>query len=332
MRVKKMTRSTQIEKHVLGKSGITVSVIGLGLWAIGADYWGPTDDRESLSTIDAALDMGVKLFDTADVYGAGHSEELLGQAMKGRRDQFVVTTKIGWINFDGERGRSAYDTVEKLIAGVESNLHRLQTDYIDVIQSHIDFRDPTMEIFVQGFQKLQRDGKVRAYGVSTSDFEYLKAFNADDNCATLQIDYSILNRTAEAEIFPYCRAHNIGVLVRGPLAMGILTGKFSPDTRFGPDDFRRRWHENSEEYQVFLDDLAKVEALRPLAEGRTMAQLALQFVIAHPAVTAAIPGAKTPEQLKDNVGAALLPRLTAEELAQIEAITPPGDGRKIWPA
>jgi aryl-alcohol dehydrogenase-like predicted oxidoreductase len=332
MGVKKMTRSTQIEKHVLGKSGITVSVIGLGLWAIGGDYWGPTDDRESLSTIDAALDMGVNLFDTADVYSAGHSEELLGQAMKGRRDQFVVTTKIGWINFDGERGRSAYDTVEKLIAGVESNLHRLQTDYIDVIQSHIDFRDPTMEIFVQGFQKLQRDGKVRAYGVSTSDFEYLKAFNADDNCATLQIDYSILNRTAEAEIFPYCQAHNIGVLVRGPLAMGILTGKFSSDTRFGPDDFRRRWQENPEEYQVFLDDLAKVEDLRPLAEGRTMAQLALQFVIAHPAVTAAIPGAKTPEQLKDNVGAALLPRLTAEELAQIEAITPPGDGRKIWPA
>jgi aryl-alcohol dehydrogenase-like predicted oxidoreductase len=332
MRVKKMTRSTQIEKHVLGKSGITVSVIGLGLWAIGADYWGPTDDRESLSTIDAALDMGVNLFDTADVYGAGHSEELLGQALKGRRDQFVVTTKIGWINFDGERGRSAYDTVEKLIAGVESNLHRLQTDYIDVIQSHIDFRDPTMEIFVQGFQKLQRDGKVRAYGVSTSDFEYLRAFNADDNCATLQIDYSILNRTAEAEIFPYCQAHNIGVLVRGPLAMGILTGKFSPDTRFGPDDFRRRWHENPEEYQVFLDDLAKVEALRPLAEGRTMAQLALQFVIAHPAVTAAIPGAKTPEQLKDNVGAALFPRLIAEELAHIEAITPPDDGRKIWPA
>jgi aryl-alcohol dehydrogenase-like predicted oxidoreductase len=332
MGVKKMTRSTQIEKHVLGKSGITVSVIGLGLWAIGGDYWGPTDDRESLSTIDAALDMGVNLFDTADVYSAGHSEELLGQAMKGRRDQFVVTTKIGWINFDGERGRSAYDTVERLIAGVESNLHRLQTDYIDVIQSHIDFRDPTMEIFVQGFQKLQRDGKVRAYGVSTSDFEYLKAFNADDNCATLQIDYSILNRTAEAEIFPYCQAHNIGVLVRGPLAMGILTGKFSSDTRFGPDDFRRRWQENPEEYQVFLDDLAKVEALRPLAEGRTMAQLALQFVIAHPAVTAAIPGAKTPEQLKDNVGAALLPRLTAEELAQIEAITPPGDGRKIWPA
>lgn len=327
-----MIAPTEMEKRVLGKSGIEVSVIGLGLWAMGADFWGPTDDRESLDTIDAALDMGVNLFDTADVYGGGHSEELLGWAMTGRRDKFVVATKIGWIGFDEERGRTAYDTVEKLIGGVESNLHRLQTDYVDLIQSHIDFRDPTMEVFVEGFQKLQREGKVRAYGVSTSDFQHLRAFNADGGCATLQIDYSILNRTAEAEIFPYCKEHNIGILVRGPLAMGILTGKFIPDTRFGPGDFRRRWHENPEEYQIFLDDLAKVEKLRSLAEGRTLAQLALQFVIAHPAVTAAIPGAKIPRQLRDNVGAAFLPRLTGEELAEIDAVTPPGGGRKIWPA
>lgn len=327
-----MIASTEIEKRVLGKSGIEVSVIGLGLWAIGGDEWGPTDDRESLSTIDLALEMGVNLFDTADVYGSGHSEELLGQAMKGRRDKFVVTTKIGWLGFDEERNRTAYDTVEKLIAGMESNLHRLRTDYVDLIQSHINFRDPTMEIFIKGFQKLQRDGKVRAYGVSTSDFDYLKAFNADGGCATLQIDYSILNRTAEAEIFPYCQEHNIGILVRGPLAMGILTGKLSPDTRFGPGDFRQRWHENPEEHQIFLDDLAKVEKLRPLAEGRTLAQLALQFVMAHPAVTAAIPGAKSRKQLRGNVGAAYIPRLTGAELAQIEAITPSGGGRKIWPA
>lgn len=327
-----MITPTEIEKRVLGKSRIEVSVIGLGLWAIGGDFWGPTDDRASLGTIDAALDMGVNLFDTADVYGNGHSEELLGQAMKGRREKFVVATKIGWVGFDEERGRTAYDTVEKLIAGVESNLRRLQTDYVDLIQGHIGFRDPTMEVFVEGFQRLQRDGKVRAYGVSTSDFQHLKAFNADGGCATLQIDYSILNRTAEAEIFPYCKEQNIGILVRGPLAMGILTGKFTPDTRFGSGDFRRRWHENPEEYQIFLDDLARVEKLRPLAEGRTLAQLALQFVIAHPAVTAAIPGAKTPRQLRDNVRAAFLPRLTSEELAEIDALTPPGGGRKIWPA
>jgi aryl-alcohol dehydrogenase-like predicted oxidoreductase len=321
-----------LERRTLGKCGTAVTKVGVGLWAIGGTTWGPTDDRESLNVIDAALDAGVTFFDTADVYGAGHSEELLGQAMSGRRDKFIVATKIGWQNFDRENNQTAYDTVEKLIAGVESNLRRLQTDYVDVIQSHINSRDPTMEIFLEGFQRLQREGRVRAYGVSTSDFEYLKAFNADGGCATLQIDYSILNRTPEADIFPYCREHDIGVIVRGPLAMGILTGKFGPDTQFGETDFRRRWQEEPEERETYLEDLAKVEQLRPAAKGRTMAQLALQFVLAHPAVTAAIPGAKTLKQLRDNVGAAMLPSLTTEELAQIDTITPPGGGRKIWPA
>ncbi len=321
-----------LKKRTLGKSGIAVTEIGIGLWAIGGDDWGPTDDRDSLSTIDAALDAGVTFFDTADLYGAGHSEDLLGQAMQGRRDKFVVATKIGWQNFDSERNQTAYDTVEKLIAGVESNLCRLQTDYVDTIQSHISFRDPTMEVFLEGFRRLQRDGKALAYGVSTSNLAYLKVFNADGNCVTLQTDYSILNRTAEAEIFPYCLENGIGVIVRGPLAMGILTGKFGPDTQFGAGDFRQRWQDNPEERNTYLEDLAKVEKLRLLAEGRTMAQLALQFVMAHPAVTVAIPGAKTVKQLQDNVGAALLPPLTTEEMARIDAITPPGGGRKVWPA
>jgi aryl-alcohol dehydrogenase-like predicted oxidoreductase len=322
----------EIEKRKLGKSGLLVTKIGLGLWAAGGDAWGPTDDRESLNAIDAALDMGVSFYDTADIYGAGHSEKLLGQAMKGRRDRFIVATKIGWQNFDGERNQTAYDTVEKLIAGVESNLRRLQTDYVDVVQSHINFRDPTMEIFLEGFQRLQRDGKAGAYGVSTSDLAYLKAFNADGGCATLQIDYSILNRTAEADIFPYCQENDIGVIVRGPLAMGILTGKFGPDTQFGAGDWRKRWQDNAEEREIYLDDLAKVEKLQPLAEGRTLAQLALQFVMAHPAVTTVIPGAKNVKQARENVAAALLPPLTPEEQAQIEALTPIGGGRKVWPA
>ena len=330
-----MTEQT-IEKRTLGKSGIQVTKVGVGLWAIGGNMWGATDDQNSLSMIDAALDAGVTFFDTADVYGDGHSEELLGRAMEGRRDRFIVATKIGWQGFDGERGQSAYDTVAKLVAGVESNLRRLRTDYVDVIQSHINYREPTMEIFLEGFQRLQQDGKVRAYGVSTSDFEYLKAFSADGGCATLQIDYSILNRTPEADIFPYCQGQNIGVIVRGPLAMGLLTGKFGPDTEFGEGDFRRRWQENPDERETYLQDLAKVEQLRLLAQGRTpartLAQLALQFVMAHPAVTVVIPGAKTGVQLRDNVGAALLPPLTSEEVTRIDAVTPPGGGRKIWPA
>lgn len=322
----------KIEKRVLGKSGIEVPVISVGLWAIGGDQWGPTEDQESLNVIDRALELGVNFFDTADVYGGGHSEELLGQSMNGRRDQFIVATKIGWKDFSDQRGCSAYDTPEKLIAGVESNLRRLGTDYIDIIQYHVDFREPSMEAVVEGFQKLQADGKVRGYGVSTSDFAYLQVFNKDNQTSTLQIDYSILHRMPENEIFPYCQDHDIGILVRGPLAMGILAGKFTAESKFPEDDFRQRWHENPEEYQVFLQDLKKVERLRPLAQERTMAQLALQFAITDPAVTCVIPGAKTVKQLEENIAAATLPPLTQNERAKIDEITPKGGGRKIWPA
>ena len=223
---------SKLSYRVLGKIGLKVSEIGFGLWAAGGDAWGTTDDNEIFDAIDYALDQGVNFYDTADVYGWDHSEKLLAKAMKDRRDKFIVATKIGWRDFDGETGQSAYTSVEKLIAGVESNLRRLDTDHIDVIQSHIDFRDPTMENFVEGFQRLQKDGKVRSYGVSTSDFDYLKAFNQDGGCATLQIDYSILNRTSEKDILPYCQENNIGVIVRGGLAMGILAGKFTAETRF----------------------------------------------------------------------------------------------------
>ncbi len=321
-----------MEKRKLGKSGIEVTTIGLGLWAVGGDEWGVTDDKESLDTIAAALDAGITFFDTSDVYGDGHSESLLGKAMRGRRARFVVASKIGWQGFDEAQQMTAYTSVSKLIAGVESNLRRLQTDYLDVIQSHISFQDPTMEIFLEGFQRLQQEGKVRAYGVSTSDFDYLQAFAGDGNCATLQIDYSILNRTPEKDILPYCRQNDIGVIIRGPLAMGILSGKFSAGSNFTAGDFRQRWIDDPDEHQIFLADLAKVEQLKSLAQERTLAQLALQFTLAHPAVSTVIPGAKTTTQLQDNLRAALLPALTADEMAQIDAVTPPGAGRKIWPA
>jgi len=317
-----------LKRRVLGKSDIAISEIGFGLWAAGGDFWGPTDDGVILDAIDFALEHGINFFDTADVYGDGHSEELLGKAMDGRREMFVVATKIGWRGFSDETKSSAYTTADKLVAGVESNLQRLHTDYVDVIQSHIDFQDPTMEVFLEGFQRLQRDGKVRAYGVSTSDFDYLQAFNADGGCATLQVDYSILNRTAEKDLLPYCTENNIGVIVRGALAMGILAGKFQAETQFAEGDFRRRWHENEDEYRVFLNDLDLVERLRPLAQDFSLAQLALQFTLAHPAVSSVIPGIKNPAQANSNIaaGAITIP------LNDIDEIVPPGGGRKIWPA
>jgi aryl-alcohol dehydrogenase-like predicted oxidoreductase len=315
----------------LGKSGIEITAIGTGLWAVGGG-WGPVDDQQALDAIETSLDAGINFFDTADVYGNGHSEELLGKAMQGRRERFVVATKIGWVGYDGKNNRSQYDSADKLIAGVEKSLQRLQTDHIDLIQDHIFYREPNSDVFIEGFQKLQRDGKVRAYGLSSSDFAFIRDFNRDGHCATLQIDYSLLNRTAESEIFPYCQANNIGVIVRGALAMGILAGKFTSETRFPEGDFRRNWHENPDEQHTFLEDLDKVERLRALTNSRTLSQLALRFVIDHPAVTTVIPGARSPKQARENVQAGHLPSLTAAERQQINSIIPPGGGRKIWPA
>ncbi len=325
-------KAGQLPDRRLGKSGFNVSEMGIGLWAIGGSDWGPVDDQNSLETIEAALEAGITIFDTADVYGMGHSEKLLGRAMKGRREKFFVATKIGWIGFDGDTFVSAYDSTEKLVAGVEENLKRLGTDYVDLIQCHIHQPEPNLPYFIEGFQKLQRSGKVRAYGVSSSHFDFIRQFNADGGTAALQIDYSILNRTAEEEIFPYCIEHDIGVIVRGPLAMGILTGKFSPETRFPEGDFRRNWLENEDENQIFLDDLEKVEQLRRIAGDQNLAQLALQWVLDHPAVSTVIPGAKTVQQLKQNVEAAALPPLSKEVLSRIDQVVPPGGGRKIWPA
>ncbi len=319
-----------LRQRILGKTDISVAEIGLGLWAVQGSEWGNADDKESLEAIEKALEMGVNFFDTSDVYGDGHSEELLGKAMKGRREEFVVSTKIGWRGFND--GHSAYTTVDKLIAGVESNLKRLQTDYLDIIFDHINFSESTMPIFVEGFGKLQKQGKLKGYGVSTSDFEYLKKFNANGGCSVVQIDYSILNRTPEADILPYCAKENIGLVIRGPLAMGLLAGKFNKDSQFEQGDFRRNWIEKPDQNKIFMEDLGKVEKLKPLAAGKTLAQLALQFTLAHPAVSVVIPGAKNPKQVEANVSAGLLPFLTTEDLRKLETVTPVGGGRKIWPA
>jgi aryl-alcohol dehydrogenase-like predicted oxidoreductase len=310
-----------------------VSEVGLGLWAVPGSEWGPGEDRASLDAIEAALDAGVTFFDTADIYGGGHSEELLGQAMGGRRDRFVVATKIGWVNFDHEARRSQYDTVDKLIAGVEESLRRLGTDRVEAIQCHIGYLEPNTAVFIEGFRKLKEQGKVGAWGVSTSDYSLLERFNVDGDCDLLQIDYSILNRTAEADILPYCPANGIGVIVRGPLAMGLLADKYSASDTFPEGDFRRAWIEDPAQNEQFLEDLGVVERLRAVVPaGQSMSQFALRFVRSHPALSTVIPGARDRAQSEANSSAAVLPLLTSEEREAVDRLVPPGGGRKIWPA
>ena len=321
-----------MQKRQLGTSELQVRPVGLGLWAMGGDQWGPTEDAQSLATISRAVELGIDFFDTADVYGDGHSEEILGKAMRGRRDRFVVATKIGWRAFDGTAGRSAYQSPEAVIADVETNLQRLQTDYIDLLQWHVNFREPGMENFIAGCDRLVEQGKLRAYGLSTGDPQYVEDFFTAGSGDSLQLDYSILNRIPEQRIFPFTSSHGKATIIRGGMAMGLLAGKFSPDSRFAQTDFRKAWIEDPEQNRQFLADLETVARLKEAFPGQNLAQLSLRFLLSNPAVTVIIPGAKRVDQLEANFQAMEFGPLTTDELHAIDAIVPPGGGRKIWPA
>jgi len=312
-----------MQYRTLGKTGWKVSVIGLGTWNIGGQ-WGEVDDRTALATIWKAYECGVNFFDTADAYGEppGRSEELLGKALQGIRHEVFIATKVG--NWARRHGHPLpYTSPLHIIACCHASLYRLRTDYIDLYQCHIgNPTDAEIEVFLEAFDRLKEQGKIRAYGISTNSLDALQRFNKHGTCATCQLDYSILNRAPEKDLLPYCQEQNIGVIVRGPLAMGILSGKFTPDTVF-TDEVRRSWNEG-ERRQRFLRRLEVVERLRFLERnGRTMAQVALQFVISHPAVSCTIPGAKSPQQAEMNAMAGD-GTLTPEELAAINEVVQPG--------
>jgi aryl-alcohol dehydrogenase-like predicted oxidoreductase len=312
-----------MQYRVLGKTGWQVSVIGLGTWNIGGQ-WGEVDDRTALATIWRAYECGINFFDTADAYGEppGRSEELLGRALQGIRQEVLIATKVG--NWARRHGHPLpYTSPLHIIACCHASLYRLRTDYIDLYQCHIgDPTDAEIEVFIEAFERLKEQGKIRAYGISTNSLDALQRFNKHGTCSTCQLDYSILNRAPEKDLLPYCQEQNIGVIVRGPLAKGVLSGKFTPDTVF-TDEVRRSWNEGARR-EKFLKQLQIVERLRFLErDGRTMAQAALQFVLSHPAVSCAIPGAKSPQQAEANAGAGD-GVLTPEELAAINEVVQPG--------
>lgn len=306
-----------MEYRILGKSGLEISEIGFGAWAIGGDAWGPVDDRESIRAMEHAFELGVNFFDTADVYGEGHSEKLVAELLKGRRDKVVLSTKGGLLGHT-RKPEPIYDAPEKVVEACENSLQRLGTDYVDVYFCHIWWHvEQETEAFLEAFDRLKRDGKVRAAGVSTDNYDYLKTFNRGNSVDVLQVDYSILNRAAEKEILPYCQEQQIGVVVRGPLQKGLLTGKFTKDTVFTGNDVRQHW-----DRAWFEDNIEKAEKLKRLENGnRTLGQAALQYVLSHPAVSTAIPGGKTPLQVEQNTSASIRPLLSEEELSLINEIT-----------
>ncbi|WP_248927749.1 aldo/keto reductase [Paenibacillus hamazuiensis] len=285
-----------------GTMGWNVSAIGLGTWNIG-NQWGEIDDAAAYATIRASLDHGVNLFDTAESYGIpnGLSEQRLGKALAGERHRSYIVSKIG--HFGKRTGQGVPLTTPDMIRlCAHASLHRLRTDWIDVMLCHVgDIEDPT--VFLEGFEILKKDGEIREYGISTGNLEVLKRFNANGTCRVVEVDYSLLNREPEAEFLPYCQQHRIAVLVRGPLAMGLLSGSYSADTVF-TDSVRVRWNEDGPERQQFERRIRKLEQVKRAArEDEDLPTAALRFVISHPIAPVAIPGAKSPQQAAANAKA-----------------------------
>ena len=313
-----------MQSRRLGKTGWDVSEIGFGAWAIGGE-WGETDEEESMAALHAAVDAGVTFFDTADVYGDGRSERLLGRLLRERDERLVVATKFGRrVEQD-----PALFTYENLRGWLERSREYLGVEAVDLVQLH----SPPWETYYlpevhEACSRLVQEGLVRAYGVSVEKVEEgLKAIEYD-GVATIQLIFNLLRQRPAELFFEQARRRDVGVIVRVPLASGLLTGKFDRNSTFAAEDHRayNRQGEQFDRGETFSGvdyevGLEVVEELRPLVPpGATLAQLALRWILTVDAVSTVIPGAKTPEQARANAAAADLPAPSPETMERIAEI------------
>ena len=284
-----------------GKTGWRVSAVGLGTWNIG-NQWGPVDAETAWSTVRSACDHGVNLFDAAESYGTpnGLSEERLGVALAGIRHQVYVVSKIG--NWGARTGQGVpKNTVDMIRLCAHASLHRLRSDWHDVLLCHEGgIEDPS--VYLDAFDALKKEGRLRVGGISTDSIEVLKRFNARGTCGVVEVNYSLVNRRAEEDLLPYCQQNGIGVLVRGPLAMGLLSGHYNADSVF-EDEVRTPFNEGGARREEFLTKLARADELKSVLQPEQMVTRALQYVISHPVAPVAIPGAKSPGQAAMNAKA-----------------------------
>jgi aryl-alcohol dehydrogenase-like predicted oxidoreductase len=326
-------------KRILGRSSIQVSAAGMGCWAIGGPWnfqgspagWGSVDDAESIRAIHAALDAGTDFFDTAANYGAGHSERLLGRALAGRRSEAVIATKFGYDLDEQAKEVVAYGDVEETadIAGhlrqdCEASLKRLNSDYIDIYQLHAWGYDIEKSLEVrQILEELVAEGKIRTYGWSTDRLDAVQSFAEGPNCGVVQQELNVF--LGNLDLLSYCEEENLGSLNRAPLGMGILTGKFAPNTRFAANDIRAlpdMWFEGFEDGGINPLWLQKLDSVREIltSNGRTLAQGALAWIWGASPLTVPIPGFKTVEQVQENAGAMAFGPLTPQQMNEIDDI------------
>ena len=306
-----------MEYRILGKTGLEVSRVGVGCWQMGGEItgWTGTNDEESIATIHRAEDLGINLLDTARTYGEGHSEEVIGQALKDRRDRYIVATKVGPITDDPDEEKARQWIVE----ACEGSLQRLQTDYIDVYQLHTVPHEDTMAAVMDALAGLKKEGKIRWFGISTNEIDAVRKLLALGELSMLQVGYNLLYRDGE-ELLRLAARENLGTLIRVPLGSGALSGRYF-NTRPRLDDVdKRRERFSSDRAEATFEKLSELLFLTE-GEKRTMVQAALRFVLDTEGVTSVIPGAKSRAQLEENAGGATVPPLTDEERARACAIT-----------
>lgn len=311
----------------IGRSGLAASAVGLGTWAIGGWMWGGTDERELVAAIQASLDAGVTLIDTAPAYGLGRAEEIVGKALSGRRDKAVIATKCGLVwhtrqgnHFFDQDGRPVHRHLgrESIFHEVEQSLTRLGTDYIDLYITH--WQDPTtpIEETMRALEDLRAAGKIRATGASNVNLEELEIYVKIGGLDAIQERFSMLDREIEAQLLPVTTANGVATLSYSSLALGLLSGSIGPERVFSGDDQRR---DNPRFSVANREKVARfAEAIRPIAQEHeaSIAQTVIAWTLAQPGITFALCGARNPTQALDNAGAGRI-RLSAEDLSAIDA-------------
>jgi len=310
-----------MHKRPLGQSGIMASVVGCGTWAIGGWCWGGADDAASIKAIHAAIDAGINLIDTAPAYGFGRAEEIVGQAIHGRRDKVVIASKCGLI-WGEEKGEHFFDSdaetyeatnpdrrvfrylgPESIRREVDASLRRLGVETIDLMQTHWQDSTTPIEATMDCLLDLKRQGKIRAIGVCNATVEQLKQYQSRGPVTVDQEKYGMLDRGLENDLIPHCHKTGVAVLAYSPLAMGLLTGKVTASRAFGAGDVR------ANDPRFSIDNRVKVAAMldefRPVADrrGLTLAQLVIAWTVAQRGVTHALVGARDTKQAAENAAA-----------------------------
>lgn len=302
----------------IGKSGIKASVIGMGTWVTGGWLWGGTDEKEALNAIEVSIDKGITLIDTAPAYGKGKSEEIVGKAIKGRRDDLVIATKCGLIWNDNSKGTffltyndgsqiNRYLGKDSIIYETEQSLKRLGTDYIDIMQTH--WQDETIDIeeTMETLLTLKKQGKIRAIGVSNVNPSHLQKYSKYGQIDCDQEKYSMIDREHEADLFYWCRKNSVSILSYSSIALGLLSGRMDPNRKFGGDDYRKNQKRFSSDNIRTTNELIE-KYLRPAADKHEVAigHIAIAWLLAKPGVFALVGSRKKSDAIENAKAADLI--------------------------